>query len=392
MLRGLAIVLMALDHARDYFFAGGFNINALDPAQTTGWLYVTRWITHLCAPTFVFLAGVSAYLQLFRGKSTQRLSRFLLTRGLWLIILEVTVLGFGWAFAFPYPLFLQVMWAIGWSMIALALLVWLPRAAVLAIGIAIIVGHNLLDPITTQQLGSYSVLWQFLHEGGLLMMGKQPIGVIAYPSLPWIGVIALGYGMGAMFNDSGPKRDRNICLLGIALLVAFLVLRGFNLYGNPVAANVTGPNGYPGAWPDQADANSAFMVFFNVLKYPPSLQFLLVTLGIVFAIWPLFARLRGPVGRILLTFGAVPLFFYVLHVYVVHGLAILANAAAGHEIGGMFNYMVNGFTNSPLMKDLGFGLVGVYVAWVAVLVILYPVCRWWMGVKARRREWWLSYL
>ena len=224
------------------------------------------------------------------------------------------------------------------------------------------------------------------------MIGKQPIGVMAYPLLPWIGVIALGYGMGGLFNDAGPKRDRTICLLGFAMLAAFFVLRGFSLYGNPVGADVSGPNGYPGSWHEQPDATSTLMVFFNVLKYPPSLQFLLVTLGIVFAIWPLFARLRGPARTFLLTFGAVPLFFYVLHVYVVHILAIVANAATGRDIGGMFNYMVKGFTNPAAVENLGFSLFGVYIAWIAVLAILYPLCRWWMGVKARRRDWWLSYL
>ena len=392
ILRGLVIVLMALDHARDYFLHNSFGINTLDPAQTTGWLYLTRWVTHLCAPTFVLLMGVSAYLQKFRGKTTSRLSRFLFTRGLWLIVLEVTFLDFGWAFAFPYPLFLQVIWAIGWTMIALSLLVWLPRGVVLAIGLAIVAGHNLLDPIRPQDLGSSALLWQFLHEGGLLKAGSQPIGVIAYPLLPWIGVAALGYGMGALFNSTAPGRNRNISMLGLAMLVLFFLLRGFNLYGNPVGTDATGPFGDAGLWQAQPDTVSAIMVFFNVAKYPPSLQFLLVTLGIVFAIWPILAHLEGLPRKVLLTFGSVPMFFYLIHVYLIHALAILANAAAGRDVQGLFNYMLKGFTHSPQVDVLGFPLYGVYVAWIAVLIILYPLCRWWAAVKARRRDWWLSYL
>jgi uncharacterized membrane protein len=393
MLRGLVIVLMALDHVRDYFYlAGGFAVNPLDPDQTTPWLYITRWITHLCAPTFVLLAGVSAYLQFAKGKPTPKLSVFLLTRGLWLIVLEATVLSFGWSFAAPWLLFLQVIWAIGWSMIALAALVWLPRIAVLLIGLAIVCGHNLLDPITAQQFGSLGWLWQFAHEGGPIFVGQAPIALAAYPILPWIGVIAVGYGMGALFASPPEKRDRTLFLLGLAMLAAFLVLRGFNLYGNPPAGLAVGPFGGSETWQSQETFGAALMLFFNVQKYPPSLQFLLVTLGIVFTLFPLLTRLRGPVASVLNTFGAVPFFFYVLHVYVVHLLAMAANAALGRDASGFLNYLVNGFIAPERLAHLGFTLPWVYVAWITVLAILYPLCRYWQGLKARRRDWWLSYL
>lgn len=393
MLRGLVIVLMALDHVRDYFYLnGGFSTNPLDPAQTTPWLYATRWITHLCAPTFVFLSGVSAYLQMAKGKPKPNLSIFLLTRGVWLIVLELTVLSFGWSFAVPWMLFMQVIWAIGWSMIALAALIWLPRVAVLVIGVAIIAGHNLLDPIGPQQFGDAGVLWQLLHDGGLLFVGQQPIGLMAYPLLPWFGVIAFGYGMGALFMEEPAKRDRAIFLLGLAMLAAFLVLRGFDLYGNPAADQRGGPPGSVVAWQDQPDLTSQIMGFLDVQKYPPSLQFVLVTLGGIFALWPVLARLRGPVASVLTTFGAVPFFFYILHIYLVHLLAMAANAATGRSIEGYFNYLVNGFTGSPLIQGIGFTLPWVYVAWIVVLALLYPLCRYWQGLKARRRDWWLSYL
>lgn len=393
MLRGLVIMLMALDHVRDYFFTGaGFSVNPLDPAQTTPWLYATRWVTHLCAPTFVFLAGVSAYLQFAKGKAAPQLSMFLLTRGLWLIVLELTVLSFGWSFGFPYPLFMQVIWAIGWSMIGLAALVWLPRLAVLAIGLAIIGGHNLLDPITPQMFGSASLLWQFLHEGGPVFVGGAPIGLIVYPMLPWFGVIALGYGMGALFLEGPAKRDRTIFWLGVTMIAAFLLLRGFDLYGDPPAATRGGPFGATIPWQQQPDLPAMIMSFLDVQKYPPSLQFVLVTLGVVFVLWPLLSRLRGPAAAVLTTFGAVPFFFYVLHVYLVHGLAIAANAATGKPIEGYFGYMMNLFTAPERFEGVGFTLPWVYVAWIAVLALLYPLCRYWQGLKARRRDWWLSYL
>lgn len=392
VLRGLAIVLMALDHARDYFFEGGFRVNPLDPAQTTVWLYVTRWVTHLCAPTFVLLAGVSIHLQRFRGKTTERLSGFLLVRGLWLIALELTVLSFGWSFAMPYLLFMQVIWAIGWCMIAMAALVWLPRWLVLAVGIVIVGGHNLLDSITSEQFGNLGILWKLLHEGGLLSDERGPHALIAYAVLPWIGIMALGYGLGGLFNDARPGRDRRIFLLGVAMLVAFVALRGFDGYGNPAMPANLGQYGDVANWHAQPDARGTLMAFFNVQKYPPSLQFALVTLGLVFALWPLLARLRGPVAGFLATFGAVPLFFYVLHVYALHLLAVAANAAAGRDVSGLFDFMRNGFMGSPLLEGLGFSLPGVYLAWAAVLALLYFPCRWWMRLKAQRRDWWLSYL
>jgi uncharacterized membrane protein len=392
ILRGLVIVLMALDHVRDYFHVGAFTANPLDPETTTPWLYVTRWITHLCAPTFVLLAGVSVALQRDRGKSLGALSWLLATRGVWLIVLELTILSFGWSFGFPYPLFLQVIWAMGWSMLALAALVWLPRGAVFALGLAIVAGHNLLDPVTPQQFGDAALLWNFLHEGGPIFVGETPVGLFAYPVLPWIGVIALGYGLGGVFSAPAERRDRTLLFAGVAMLAAFALLRWFELYGNPSPDTAGGPFGGPGSWRAQETATAATMVFFDVSKYPPSLQFLLATLGIVFTSWPLLTRLRGPLGGVLNTFGAVPFFFYVLHIYLVHALAMVANTTMGRDASGMFNYMLNVFVAPERFQGLGFSLPWVYVAWIVVLAILYPLCRWFAALKARRRDWWLSYL
>ncbi len=392
MMRGFVIILMALDHVRDYFNTGAFQFDPLDPAQTTPFLYATRWITHLCAPTFVFLAGVSAFIQLSRGKSAPSLSLFLLKRGLWLILLEMTVLSFGWSFGFPYPLFLQVIWAIGWTMIALAGLVHLPRKAVLAVGLAIIAGHNLLDPVAPQQWGDAALLWTALHEGGPIFVNGTPIGLFAYPILPWIGVMAFGYGAAPLFLEPVATRDRKLFQIGGAMIAVFLLLRFIDGYGNPGATIEAGPYGSTGSWRDQETFGAALMVFLNVQKYPPSLMFLLATLGIMFLALPMLARLKGAPSRILLAFGAVPFLFYILHIYLAHGLAIIANMLAGKDASGLFNYLINVFTAPAKMQGLGFSLPWVYLAWLVVLAALYPVCRYWAALKMRRRDWWLSYL
>lgn len=375
ILRGLVIVLMALDHVRDYMHAGAFSINPLDPDRTNIALYLTRWVTHLCAPTFVFLAGVSSYLQLARGKTKQQLATLLVTRGIWLIVLELTVLSFGWSFSFPYPPFLQVIWAIGWSMIVLAALIWLPRLAVLGVGIAIVAGHNLLDGVT-----GGGILWHLLHGAGPVFVGEQPIGLAMYPLIPWVGVICLGYGLGAMFLAPEKERDRNVFILGLCMLAAFLALRGLNGYGDPLP------------WSLQDDMTKTMMSFFNVQKYGPSLMYVLVTLGIVLTIWPVLVRLPKAVGNVFAVFGAVPFFFYVLHLYLVHSVAVLGQVLTGRSAEGQFGYLANTFFRPDLMAQLGFPLWAVYLFWIGIVAALYLPCRYWARLKRTRRDWWLSYL
>jgi uncharacterized membrane protein len=379
-LRGLVIVIMALDHVRDFFHITAHTFNPLDPAHTNPVLYATRWITHLCAPTFVLLAGVSAYLQFVKGKDTPTLSRFLLTRGLWLIFLEMTIISLGWSFWIPWALFLQVFWAIGWSMTALAALVWLPRRAVLGVGLAIVFGHNLLDPIKADQLGSWAPLWRFLHERGPIMMDGTQIGVFAYPVLPWIGIMAFGYGLGAVFLAPAKQRDRTLLVLGVSMLAGFLALRLFNHYGDPHG------------WTAQGDLTATAMSFLDAQKYPPSLDFALATLGIVFCLTPALGRLNGAASRFLTTFGAVPLFAYVVHLYIAHALTILVHIAMGRNPSGYLNMLTNVFVDPARLQGLGFSLWAVYLFWAVVLAMLYPLCRWWVNVKRTRSDWWLSYL
>jgi uncharacterized membrane protein len=341
-------------------------------------LYGTRWITNFCAPTFVFLTGTSAWMQFLKGKDTRTLSGFLLKRGLWLIILEATAVNFGWTLALSTLTLLGVIWAIGWSMIALAALVWLPRQTVLVIGLGIIAGHNLLDPVLPEHFGSHAWLWMFLHEGGPLL-SSGGVGVfLAYPVLPWIGVIALGYGMGAVFQM--PQRDRVFSLVGLGTLLLFFILRGANVYGDP----------HP--WVAQAGSGKTIMAFLNVMKYPPSLLYTCATLGPMFLVIPVLERLRGVPAEVLRTYGAVPLFFYVLHLYVLHALAILVRLATGKSVEPLFDVWVTWITHPERIGDSHFPLWVTYGAWTAALIMLYPLCRKWGDLKRTRRDWWLSYL
>ncbi len=378
ILRGLVIVIMALDHVRDYFHESGWAYDPLDPKFTTPLLFATRWITNFCAPTFVFLAGVSIWLQLAKGKDTARLSRFILTRGLWIIFLELTVIGFGWSFSIPYLPFLQVMWAIGISMVALSALVWLPESVVLGIGFAILTLHNTLDSIKAKDLGSLSNLWMFLHEAGAILQHGKPLFVIAYPVLPWIGLMAFGYGLGSVFLSL--NRDQILYRLGAAMLATFAIFRGLNLYGDPLP------------WATQPDAIKTVMSFMTVQKYPPSLMYVCATVGTVLMLIPLIDRWKGPAAEFFQTFGSVPLFSYMGHLYIMHGLALATYYATGRPLTGMFNTVYNFYFKPDAFVGDGFALPWAYFAWMVVVALLYPLSRWWQGVKRRRRDWWLSYL
>jgi len=374
ILRGLVIVLMVLDHVRDFFHATAFTADPLDVAVSDPWLYTTRWVTHFCAPTFVFLAGTSAFLQLDRGKTRAELSGFLLTRGLWLIVLELTLLNLLWNFQLAPP-GLQVIWAIGVSMAALSLLVFLPPMAVLGIGVLIVAGHNAFDPVTPDQLGAAAPVWTLLHESGMVFVGPVPV-FAAYPLVPWIGVMCLGFGLGRLFLLEPGARARTFLLLGAAMIGAFVLLRLGNLYGNP----------WP--WAAQDEAWKTAGAFLNVQKYPPSLQYVLATLGPMFLLVPLFDRLKGPVAEFFLTFGRVPLFAYALHILIAHAIAQAVSSAMGYPVWGLITI----FIQPDVLKGWGFGLPVVYGVWALVLLMMIPLCRWFGEVKRTRRDWWLSYL
>ncbi|HSZ02418.1 MAG TPA: heparan-alpha-glucosaminide N-acetyltransferase domain-containing protein [Terriglobales bacterium] len=389
IMRGLVMVIMALDHTRDFFTNLRFEPENL--AQTYYALFFTRWITHFCAPLFFFLAGTGAFFY-GRRRTSQALSRFLWTRGLWLIILEFTVVGTAWSFVFPSGNFL-VIWALGACMVLMAAIVRMPLRWVAAFAGVMILGHDLLDPVRPRQFGSLAWLWTILHVRGGALLPFHVQKFVLFPLIPWVGVMAAGYVFGSVYLLEKDRRRKLIAQIGLGLTVAFIVLRLTNLYGNPPV----GLGGVSqGPWHIQPTVEKTVILFFDVEKYPPSLQFLLMTLGpsLLLLAW-LDKKLDQKDGRQrispalspLLTFGRVPMFFYILHLYLIHSLAVLV-AVLSHQ---PVTWLLNGsFFGAP--DDWGYNLPFVYLMWITVVVILYFPCRWYEGVKQRRKDWWLSYI
>lgn len=377
ILRGLVIVIMALDHTREFTNSSGWAFNPLSPDDSTPLLYLTRWITHLCAPTFVLLSGVSARLQSTR-LSRAALATRLVTRGLWLIVLELTLIGFAWSFSIPYLQFLQVIWAIGWSMILLAVLVWMPPVVSLLIGAAIIATTSWVVQTQAETFADMPVLWGILYTIAFIPSFENAWAFVAYPIIPWFGVMALGYGIGSIF--ASPKRTTWLLTLGAVMIAAFLVLRLPNLYGNIRD------------WAPAADSFWTFAAIMDVNKNPPVLHFVLITLGLVFVLAPLLERLPKSIAGFFQTFGAVPLMAYVGHLVVMHLYAIGVRLIAGVDIAPMFDTMRNFIFASERFGDFSLPIGYVYLVWFAVIATLYPLCRYWQRVKQRRKDWWLSYM
>ena len=375
--RGLVMVIMALDHVRDYFHIDARFFDPTDLTRTTPILFFTRWITHFCAPTFVFLAGTGAYLWAARGRTRTELSRFLLSRGLWLVVVELTLVTVGWSFNFTWSFVaLQVIWVIGWSMVALAALAWLPLRVIAAVSVLMIAGHNLLDGIQVRPLlagGRFSAdatawdwTWSLLHVQNLPVL---------YPFIPWVGVMAAGFAFGALVQRPPEERRRLLLRLGLGLTAAFVVLRALNVYGDPVP------------WSVQPRPLYTVMSFLKTTKYPPSLLFLLMTLGPSITLLGLMDRASGPVVRFFVVYGRVPFFYYILHLYLIHALTLVAAALTGQVRPAAL--LVGPLTLPPAF---GFNLAVVYAVWIGTVLALYPLCRWFAGVKARRKDAWLSYV
>ena len=376
LLRGAVMILMALDHVRDYFHWSAYQYDPTDLTHTTVPIFLTRWITHICAPVFMLLAGVSAHLYgLKKGKAA--LSRFLFTRGLWLVFAEMFIVTLEWTFNPLYSiLILQVIWAFGISMIVMAALVRLPLRFVLAAGIILVAGHNVLDGIHVPGTRPSAMFWAFLHDQRFF-----PHVAFGYPIIPWIGIMALGYALGYWYGPGYDpvRRRRNLLYMGIAALTAFVLLRWTNVYGDP----------HP--WSVQKNAVFTVLSFINVTKYPPSLLYVLVMLGPALIFLAVSERPVGAFGQKILVFGRVPMFYYLVHIFVVHGLAILGAMIAGYPWNDMT--MINTWvTNNASLHGYGFNLVTVYVIWIAVVVGLYPLCRWYDSYKRSHQAWWLSYL
>jgi uncharacterized membrane protein len=379
VVRGVIMILMALDHTRDFFGVPG--LNPVNIAQTTPALFFTRWITHICAPVFFLLMGTSAFLSL-RRRTQPALARLLLTRGLWLVVLEVTVLRcLAYQFNFDYHVtMLVVLWALGWCLIALSALVFLPPTVVAIIGVVMIVTHNLFDPITAASLGAFGPIWSLLHAPGFVNNRPGFVVFVAYPLVPWIGVTAVGYGLGQLYRGDAVTRQRVLLRLGLALMVAFVLVRFANVYGDPAP------------WQSQPSAIMTLVSFFNVTKYPPSLSFLLMTLGPALVFLSLMERNTPRWLRPALVFGHVPLFYFVLHFTLIHLLAVVVALVNFGDASGLFaspTLAQYPFTAPP---GWGFSLPGVYVWWMVVVILMYPACVWFARLKARRDDWWLSYL
>ena len=385
VLRGLVLVIMALDHTRDFIFSIRFAPE--DLAHTYGALFFTRFITHYCAPVFSFLAGTGAYLSTRRGKSIQQVSWFFLTRGLWLLLLEITVVGFAWGFV-PWA-HGGVIWILGWSMVAMALIVRLPLRWIAVLGLGTIATHNLLDRIDPASFGKFDWAWTLLHTPGRIVITDNLSFSVLYVLIPWVAVMAVGFAFGAVLMR--PDRRKWTLTLGISATALFFLLRGVNLYGNGIAGL---PFGFPrsaGPWSVQPTLTLTVTSFFNTLKYPPSLDYLLMTLGpslIVLGLLDGAKAVRG-LSRILLVYGRVPLFYYVLHLYLIHVLAI-AVALISHQP------ILHGHVGVDLAQrppGYGHNLPFVYAMWILAVAILYVPCNWFMAYRARRRDLtWLSYL
>jgi len=376
LLRGAVMVIMALDHVRDYFHADAFLFDPADLERTTAPIFLTRWISHFCAPVFVFLAGTSAWF-VHRRRGTAGVSAFLFKRGLWLVALEVTVVTFAWSFNPAFPVFfLQVIWAIGMGMLALAAAVHLPLRAIAAIGAVLVFGHNALDGLDFG--GAW--WWAALHQMAFIPVDGRMVGLV-YPVLPWIGTMLLGYCFGTFYGEgfTPAARKRALRWAGATAVMLFTALRATNLYGDPRP------------WAAQDSALFTVFSFIETWKYPPSLLFLLMTLGPALLLLSAVEGTRGRGAQALIVLGRVPFFYYIVHIVLLHLGALLAAQLTGFHWTDMV--LTTWVTMESGLQGYGFGLPVVYLLWAALVLGLYPLCRWYDRLKSRKRHlWWLSYL
>ena len=382
-LRGAVMIIMCLDHVRDFFHVGAMSFSPTDLSQTTPVLFFTRWITHFCLPVFMFAAGMGVFLY-GRSHAPAQLSRFLWTRGLWFIVLELTVmqLAYNFNFSWRFLILLLILWIFGICMLAMAALVYLPVRLLVVLSVAVILLHNCLDGIRAAQFGSGAWAWNLLHQPGVISVAGKLV-LVTYTFVPWIAVMAAGHCFGQVFQLEHAVRRRIMLRLGLALIVAFIALRVLNHYGDPAP------------WAHQKSAVFTVLSFLNCTKYPGSLDFILMTLGPALLLLAFFDQRTFKPANPLVVFGRVPMFYFILHFYLIHILAVLAawlrygNAA--------FTFILNplpsmGGPTRLFPADFGYSLWVVYGVWLLTVVLLYPVCRWFANVKATRRHWWLSYL
>jgi uncharacterized membrane protein len=377
--RGIAMVLMAIDHVRVY--AG------VPPGGPRPGVFFTRWITNFVAPAFAFLSGTSAYLLGQKLGSKAALSKYLVTRGLILVLLELTFIRVAWTFNFDFNEYLLagVIWMLGWCMVLMAALVWLPTAAIGAFGVGVIALHNLMDflPAATNQRLSESALaplWQILYFGGPIQIGSGPTLAVLYSIFPWIGVMAAGYAFGAVMTMETERRDKICVAIGVSAIVLFFLLRTTDVYGDPRHWHATGPTQLP-----------TFFRYINTTKYPASLQFLLMTLGPTILLMPLFDRARGRIGEFIATFGRVPMFYYLLHIPAIHFAALIVSLVREGRVDQWL------FANHPMMnppppEGYMWSLALLYGVFIVIVAVLYFPCRWYARRKATNPAPWMRYI
>lgn len=381
LLRGIVMIIMALDHVRDYFHTGAFLFNPLDLEKTNAALFFTRWITHFCAPVFMFLAGTSAFL-VGQKKSKKELSYFLLKRGIWLVLLELTLINFGWNFDITFTnIYFIVIWALGLSMILLAGLIHLPFKLILVIAVLLVAGHNLLDNFHLSGNSLQAFGWALLHDQNFFSWQEKNF-LVGYPILPWIGVMALGYCFGTLYTSaySSERRKKILVIIGGSAITLFILIRFINLYGDP----------FP--WSRQSSAFYSFLSFIKAQKYPPSLLYILMTLGPSVLFLAFAEKINNTASKVVSVYGRVPMFYYVLHIFLIH---LLAMAAAGlfTDYGWSVWILKQPLWFAEGLKGYGFSLSIVYLVWVVVVIGLYPLCKRYDRYKSAHKEkWWLSYL
>jgi len=376
-LRGLVMVIMALDHSRDFFSNSHAYFDPIDVHATSAAFFLTRWITDFCAPVFSFLAGIGVYISMSRGKPIVQVSKTLFTRGLWLIFLELVILRVFWYFNFDYT-FLKagVIWCLGWSMIFLAVMIFLPFRIILFTGLLLILPHNLLDGIRPESFGGFSWLWMILHVKGTFAIGESVKFLVVYPLIPWLGLMATGFCFGRIMLLEREQRRRIVFLLGLGLTTGFIFLRGSNFYGDPVP------------WTIQ---KSGLFTLFNILaceKYPPSVSYLLMTMGPAFMLLSALDRPLSALMKPFVTFGRVPFLYYMLHLPLLHAMAVPVALYRWGKADWLF-------ANPPDQNwphEFHLDLFLTYAAWLLATLMLYPLCRRFAHVKSTRKDWWLSYL
>jgi uncharacterized membrane protein len=380
LLRGLVMIIMALDHTRDFFHKPAWTEDPLNLETTTPILYFTRWVTHLCAPIFVFLAGTGAYFQSQR-KSKKDLSLFLIKRGLWLLIVEILIINFAFSFDIHYSVIgLQTIWSIGISMIILGLVIWLPFPVILVLGSLIVLGHNLLDYFETPGKPPQGWFYHLMHQPTVYPLWDGHSIFILYPFLPWAGLMMMGYCFGKLFlKYEGAQRKKVLLLIALGLFLLFAVLRIPNIYGDP------------GAWIKQKNALYSFLDIMDVQKYPPSLLYMCATIGIGLVILALIGNARNRLTKFIIVYGRVPFLYYVLHFFLIHLVSGILYLTRGHSVADGVapkEFLQPNFT----APNEGYSLFLVYIIWILIVVSLYPVCKWFSEYKRKHKDWWLSYI